>query len=119
MIEEETVQRATDRGNSKASRSAVSVVELCQQAGFAERTLYLYGLLRILQEEYLRVADKGGCTPVSGVSRDDSFSLCAPIGHPHEHASTAGRPLRATIEIGFRVCRSNEGCHCLDYLRNR
>ena len=64
------------------------------------------------------MANKGGCTPVSGVSRNHSSSLCAPIGHPHEHASTAGRPLRATIKVRFRVRRSDLCCHCLDLLRN-
>ena len=55
----------------------------------------------------MTIASRVGCTPVSGVSRNYLFTLCAPMGYPHEHASTAGRPHRATIVVRSRVRRSD------------
>lgn len=53
-----------------------------------------------------------------GVSRNNSFLLCAPMRHLHEHASTAGRPLRTTIKVRFHIRQSDLFWLCLDLLRD-
>jgi hypothetical protein len=77
----------------RLAESGTPVADVCRQTGIAEATFYLYGLLLVCKKIRDCCTQDGLHTCIRRQQEGQAFPR-APMGHPHEHASTYGRPSR-------------------------